>query len=1151
MGAAANIKAGAAYVELFTQDNRLVRGLISAQKKLKAFSASATRIGKKLMATSLIMAMPFAIGVKAAASFEEEMANVSTMLDQPEKHMKRLTRGVRDMSIQFGEGTDTLAKGLYDILSASIPAEKALYVLSVSAKAARAGLTDTGVAADAITTVLNAYGMSAEKAGDVSDWLFSIVKKGKCVTGDTRVLLANGEYRRIDSLCGDVQVVSWDGRNFTPAMARWCDMGKKRIVRMRTSFGREIRTTPEHPYLTPDGWRPVDQLKVGDKIALPVTLPFFGTKHAPEGWPALLGYLISEGSILGNSPRVTTTIPKVVAELEASAKALGCELHQVKQQPGKAPSYDIVAGYRGHSGGNPVIDKLREYGLWGKNCYGKFIPEECFSWRKEDLALLLRALFTGDGWLAPSRRNRNFQLGYCSVSRRLVEDIAHLLLRFGIVTRVVKTSINAWMLESKRYVDIRRFLDFIGIERENVKLFNDYHPTYNRERLKELTSYGKTPRNDNKLYQPYRGCGVRDFHQPIFFDRITEIEELPEERVYDLCVPVLHNFVANDIVAHNTTFAELAPSIGLVATTAASAGVDLNEFGAAIATMTRNGVRTENAVTALNAIIATFLKPTDDAAKYAKKLGFELSSTTLKTIGLKGVFEKIAKLPPDAISKLFPNKRAIRGVLPALQNMSGFAEDLKTMQNRAGAADRAYAKMSKTLSLALARMKQAGIAVFVEIGNALSGSIKDISKTVVRYMGLIRDWIANNKKVVKTALKIVGAIALAGAALITIGAIGQTVAFVFGGIAAIITGVGTAISIMGAILGAILSPIGLVTVAVVALGAAILYYSGLGGKMLGWLGEKFKELSSFASAAFQGIKDALVAGDFSLAANILWKSLQIAWLAGINELKKLWIEFKSWYQKTTSEIFYGALSIITDSWASLKTTWTNTVSYLLDVWNIFIKNLKSAWNASQSFLQKRWLDLMGLFDSSLDVDAAKKLVDAESKMLEKEAQTELDNALKSSSAQSNKDKADIEKERKDKQAMIEQQMGTDMKGIETENAESLRKSREELDKAKAEWKKAIDEAKSKRAESGKLKDSKGKDFSLDDVKAAMKGASSQIAAVKGKVEVAGTFYADAVRSLSSGNAADRTAKATEDIKKNTKKTNQLLQKQSSSELVYE
>ncbi len=778
MSASANIKAGAAYVELCLQDMKLARGLIAAKKKLIAFGASVTKMGKKLLAVSLIAASPFAIGIKAAADFEEEMANVSTMLDQPEKYMEGFKRGITDMSIEFGEGTSTLAKGLYDILSASIPAEKAMYVLSVSAKAAKAGITDTGVAADAITTILNAYGLKAKNAGDISDWLFSVVKKGK------------------------------------------------------------------------------------------------------------------------------------------------------------------------------------------------------------------------------------------------------------------------------------------------------------------------------------------------------------------------------------TTFAELAPAIGMVATTASSAGVGLNEVGAAIATMTRNGVRTENAVVALNSILSTFLKPTDEAAKYARKLGFEMSSATLKSIGLKGVFDKIAKLPPDAISKLFPNVRALRGVLPALQNMKGFADDLATMQNRAGAADRAYEKMSNTLALAMARMKQVGIAIFVEVGNALSDSIKEISKSAVRYMALIREWIANNKQVVRTALKIVGAVALAGAALITIGAIGQTVAFVFGGIAAIITGIGTAFSIMGAILGAVLSPIGLVTIAIAALGAAILYYTGIGGKMISWLGEKFKQLGAFVSATFQGIKDALVAGDFTLAATILWKSLQIAWLAGINELKKLWVGFKSWYQKTTAEIFYGAISIITDSWASLKTTWTNTVSFLLDVWNIFIKNLKTAWNASQSFLQKRWLDLMGMFDSSLDVDAAKKLVDAESKMLEKEAQDELDNALKNSAAQSNKDKAAIEKERKDKQAMIEQQMGEGMKGIETDNAEAMRESQEALKKAKEEWKKALEDAKNKRAEAGKLKDQEGNNYNLDDIKSVMKGASAELDAVKGKVEVGGTFYADAARSMSAGGAAERTAKATEEIKKNTKKTNQILENQS-SELVYE
>ena len=57
------------------------------------------------------------------------------------------------------------------------------------------------------------------------------------------------------------------------------------------------------------------------------------------------------------------------------------------------------------------------------------------------------------------------------------------------------------------------------------------------------------------------------------------------------------------------------------ASTAASAGVGLDELGAALATLTRAGVQTENAVTAVNQIILSFLKPSAEATKYARELG--------------------------------------------------------------------------------------------------------------------------------------------------------------------------------------------------------------------------------------------------------------------------------------------------------------------------------------------------------------------------------------------------------------------------------------------------------------------------------------------------------------------------------------------------
>jgi uncharacterized protein YoxC len=128
--------------------------------------------------------------------------------------------------------------------------------------------------------------------------------------------------------------------------------------------------------------------------------------------------------------------------------------------------------------------------------------------------------------------------------------------------------------------------------------------------------------------------------------------------------------------------------------------------------------------------------------------------------------------------------------------------------------------------------------------------------------------------------------------------------------------------------------------------------------------------------------------------------------------------------------------------------------------------------------------------------------------------------------------------------MIGNNLVGDLGQIEAESAKSLKESLEELKKAKAEWDSAIKEAK----RAGKKRSKKG--GSLDDIKKKLEGVPNVLDAVRGKIEIAGSFYADSARALSSGNAAERTAKATEDIKKNTKKTNQILQNQSTG-LVFE
>ncbi len=96
--------------------------------------------GRSMMTGAAVAGAPLLLGAKYAADFEEQMQMVSTMLDEPEKHMDRFRKGIRNMAISFGEDTGALSKGLYDLLSSSVAPDKALGVLTVTTQAAKAGL---------------------------------------------------------------------------------------------------------------------------------------------------------------------------------------------------------------------------------------------------------------------------------------------------------------------------------------------------------------------------------------------------------------------------------------------------------------------------------------------------------------------------------------------------------------------------------------------------------------------------------------------------------------------------------------------------------------------------------------------------------------------------------------------------------------------------------------------------------------------------------------------------------------------------------------------------------------------------------------------------------------------------------------------------
>jgi len=158
---------------LKTKLNIIKKSLTGVNSSLSMFSTAATTA---FLAAGAAMALALHQSVK----FEKQLAMVATMLNGPaKKTLEGYAVGLQKLSKTYGESTETLSKDLYDILSASVDASDALYVLEVSARAATAGMTTTAVSADAITTILNAFNMSASRAAEVSDLLFQTVKKGK------------------------------------------------------------------------------------------------------------------------------------------------------------------------------------------------------------------------------------------------------------------------------------------------------------------------------------------------------------------------------------------------------------------------------------------------------------------------------------------------------------------------------------------------------------------------------------------------------------------------------------------------------------------------------------------------------------------------------------------------------------------------------------------------------------------------------------------------------------------------------------------------------------------------------------------------------------------------------------------------------------
>lgn len=504
--------------------------------------------------------------------------------------------------------------------------------------------------------------------------------QGKCLAYDSKIVNPEtGEVLTIEDYyyLKSKPILSLDSnlKLSRENVTDFVDDGLKEVFLVRTSTGREIEVTSSHPFLTIDGWRKLEELHVGQRIATPREINVFGSGNLDDYKVKAIAYFLADGGLTGICPRFTNVNPAIVsdfmdsiqcfnnvavrrydsggkrapsyevvkekydkgnilelfsARLRASIEKKGIKQYQLASQlkvsPGSVshwvngwdiPSQEtmlllgdylpqdlqnpwLFEGFLGFAAKSSVTRWLVELKLMGKSALEKEIPQVVFTLKRKKLALFLNRIFACDGSVYTS--NRGPVISYASSSKGLIYGISHLLLRFGIISKIRVKSIKyrglirkSFELEIKSSEDIIKFGEEIGILSKEEKMTqamglarkNLLDNNFTKDTIPvEIWNQILAAKGKITWCEIYRRIGFPKGHNmhvgkrnpkrstvlkiaqalklpnlekvatsDIFWDRIISIGSMGRKKVYDLTVNNTHNFVANDFFVHNTSLA--------------------------------------------------------------------------------------------------------------------------------------------------------------------------------------------------------------------------------------------------------------------------------------------------------------------------------------------------------------------------------------------------------------------------------------------------------------------------------------------------------------------------------------------------------------------------------------------------------------------
>lgn len=304
----------------------------------------------------------------------------------------------------------------------------------------------------------------------------------------------------------------------------------------------------------------------------------------------------------------------------------------------------------------------------------------------------------------------------------------------------------------------------------------------------------------------------------------------------------------------------------------------------------RQAQKMSQQLTELSIDFASFNNITDDDAMGRFISALSGSSEVLARFGIN---TKAAALQQELLTMGIT--KSWSAVTEQEKAMARYSIILRTMTDQGALGD--ATRTAGSFANQMKRLRAGIVNAATAIGKSIMPPLARLLKIINPILASFAEWADANKKTVATAAAVITAVGALAAGIILVGLGFGLAGFAISGFLAVMAALGTIVGIVGGALAFMISPIGLLIASGAILGLTLLNLLLDFQAVAEYARGTFSRVLSSTLEVFDGIKNAIMKGDISLAFQIMTKSIELVWVGMLGTLKSKWFGFTTWLLK--------------------------------------------------------------------------------------------------------------------------------------------------------------------------------------------------------------------------------------------------------------